>query len=161
LTDIDLSALLKFLIATLERMRREVSQKPINMTNTSAVGNVVQQFFAERQAKHLLRTDKMHTQRGKPPTNSIKVKGDTSRLDGIQIHLADESKLMRLAATPFRDWAHEKSYSPHTLIGAMKREFGVKEIQGRLGGGTPYVSMVEYVLEFDLTNPALAAILEY
>jgi hypothetical protein len=161
LTDIDLPALLKFLIATLQRMRGEVSQKPVNMTGTSAIGSVVMQFLRERQTKHMLRTNKMHTQRGKPPANSIKVTGDTSKLDGIQIHFADESKLMRVASSPFRDWAHENSYSPHTLIGALKREFGVKEIQGRLGGGTPYVSMVEYVLEFDLNNPALAAILEY
>jgi hypothetical protein len=34
-------------------------------------------------------------------------------------------------------------------------------MQGRLGSGTAFVSMLEHVLEFDLTNPALASLLEY
>jgi hypothetical protein len=47
------------------------------------------------------------------------------------------------------------------MIKAMEREFGIKQLQGRLGGGTPFVSFLEYVIEFDLTNPNLAGVLEY
>jgi hypothetical protein len=161
LTDIDLHALLQFLMRTLERMRGEIKQKPVNMGDQSAVSNVLQQFFQEKQHKHLLKTDRMHTQRGKPAAGSITTISPTDRLDGVQIHLATESKLMRIAATPFRDWAHEKGYSPHTMISAMKREFNIKEAQGRLGSGTAFVSMLEHILEFDLTNSALASLLEY
>ncbi len=161
LTDIDLPALMQFLIRTLKRMRGELKQKPVNMGDQSAVSNVLQQFFQEKQQKHLLKTDRIHTQRGKPAAGSVKTLSPTDRLDGVQIHIGTESKLMRIAATPFRDWAHEKGYSPNTMVSAMRREFNIKEMQGRLGSGTAFVSMLEYILEFDLTNPALASLLEY
>jgi len=89
------------------------------------------------------------------------VLNDVSKLDGVQIHIGTDTKLMRIASTPFRDWAHDKGYPAHTLVNAMRREFNVKETQARLGGGTAFVSMIEYIFEFDLTNPALAALLEY
>jgi hypothetical protein len=161
LTDIALQPLMQFLIRTLERMRGEIKQKPVNMGDQSAVSNVLQQFLQEKQQKHLLRTDRIHTQRGKPAAGSVKTLSPTDRLDGVQIHIGTESKLMRIAATPFRDWAHEKGYSPSTMVSAMRREFNIKEMQGRLGSGTAFVSMLENVLEFDLTNSALASLLEY
>jgi hypothetical protein len=45
-------------------------------------------------------------------------------------------------------------------LSETQREFSIKELQARLGAGTPFVSTVEYVLEFDLTNPALKAIMD-
>jgi hypothetical protein len=161
LTDIALQPLMAFLIRTLNRMRGEIKQKPVNMADQSAVSNVLQQFLQENQKKHLLKTDRIHTQRGKPAAGSVKTLSATDQLDGVQIHIGTESKLMRIAATPFRDWAHEKGYSPSTMVSAMRREFNIKEMQGRLGSGTAFVSMLDHVLEFDLTNPALASLLEY
>lgn len=161
LTQIDLARLLGFLLDVLKRMRAEVQSKPVDMANKLAVSNVVQQYLAEMGARHLIRTDRIHINRGKPKEGSVKLLNDASRIDGVRIQIGEESKLMRLAATPFRDWAHEKGYSAHMLISAMQKEFNIRETQGRLGSGTPFVSMIEYILEFDLTNPALKDLLEY
>jgi hypothetical protein len=161
LTNIDLKKLLPFLIGVLNNMRREVKSKPVDMGNQLAVSNVMQQYLSEKQQRHLLKTDRIHLNRGKPATNSVKILNSVDKLDGVQIHIGVATKIMRIASTPFRDWAHDKGYPAHTLVNAMRREFNVKETQARLGGGTAFVSMIEYIFEFDLTNPALEALLEY
>jgi hypothetical protein len=162
LTQIDLQAMLGFLARTLTRMRGEIRSRPISLTDKAAISNVLQQYLGETQARHMLKTDRIHINRGKPAANSVKIIGATDKLDGIWIHVAKDSKIMRLAATPFREWCHTKGYTAHAMINAMAREFNVKPAaQGRLGGGTPFVSMIEYVLDLDLTNKELAKLIEF
>jgi hypothetical protein len=161
LTDIDLKALMKFLVKTLQRMRAEIKNKPVSMADVTAVSNVFQQYLGDMQGRHTLTTDRMHLNRGKPPAGSVRILADTTRLDGIRIHVAKESHILRMSATPFREWCHTKNYPAHAIVNAFKREFDAKEIHARLGGGTPFVSMIEYIIEMDLTHPALAKLIEY
>jgi hypothetical protein len=161
LTNIDLKALMGFLVKTLQKMRAEIKAKPVSMADEAALSNVFQQYLSEMQGRHMLVTDRMHLNRGKPAMNSVKVHCDVTRLDGIRVHLARESHILRLATTPFREWCHAKSYPAHTIINAFKEKWRARETQARLGGGTPFVSMIEYIIELDTTQPELAKLIEY
>jgi hypothetical protein len=42
----------------------------------------------------------------------------------------------------------------------MEEEFGLKNVNGKLGGGTDMVCAMEYLIELDLNHPKLAAFVE-
>jgi hypothetical protein len=149
-----------FLVKTLQKMRAEIKAKPVSMADEAAVSNVFQQYLSEMQGRHMW-YDRPHAPQ---PGQACRIGTDTSdttRLDGIRIHVAKESHILRMSTTPFREWCHTKNYPAHAIINAFKREFDAKEIHARLGGGTPFVSMIEYIIEMDLTHPELAKLIEY
>ncbi len=161
LTQIDEGQLLKFLLNTLTKLRSELTQKPVDMSNTLSLSSVLGQYINEKRARHLLLTDRVHTSPGKPPPNSVKVIADASKLDEITIHIGRDSKIMRLLSTPFRTWLADHGYSPHNICQRLEKLFGAKQVHGRIGGGSPFaVATTQYMIEFDLTDPELTKFLD-
>jgi hypothetical protein len=152
-TNIDCVALKKFLFEVVGSLREEKDSQPVDLGNAVNVSNVLAQFLNSMRSRHTLRTNIIHTARGKPPKGSIAVKTiQPERLDAIRVHIGEDDKMLRISKTYFYDWLLDNGYSPAAIMKAMATEFGSAMIQARMCSGTEYVGSVEYVLEMDLAK---------
>lgn len=161
LTEIDLDDLKAFLIETLILMRKEINDTPSDMTNTMSVSNILAQFLNAMRARHTLFTNKIHVGAGKPPVGSIQVKGDTSKLDGIYVQIGQDDGLMRISSTYFSRWLMDHEYGVHAIRKALKEDFGIKIVNGRMASGTSFAGVTtEYIIELDMNDPRLKGFVE-
>lgn len=160
LVDIDLDTLKTFLFEVLERMRKEVQASPTDLTNDMSVSSILAEFLNATRARNTLVTNRIWVSRGKPSKGSIQIVTDTSRLGDICVHMGREDKLLRISSTFFSRWMGEHGYSRQTWTKRMEQEFGLKNVHGKLGGGTELVCAMEYLIELDLNHPKLAQFIE-
>lgn len=160
LTEIELEDLKDFLLDTLEKMRAEVDRSPSDMTSDMSVSTVLAEFLNATRARNTLVTNRVWVSKGKPAKGSISILNDTSKLGEITVHLGRDDKLMRISSTFFSRWMGERGYSRQTWTKRMEKEFGLKIVNGKLGGGTEMVCAMEYLIEIDLNHPRLASFIE-
>lgn len=87
---------------------------------------------------------------------SIKVMGDTSRLESVIVHVGMDDKKLRFTNFGLREWLGEKGYSPSGVIEALKKEFHMTKIIGRIGSGTHLASATQHLWEVDLAGFPMA-----
>lgn len=159
-TEIDEDELRKFMYARLEDMRKLIKKSPNDMTKSYNVENVLAQYYNAMRARHTLYTNVVHIGKGKPPNGSIVIKRDTSRLEGVYVHIGLDNKIMRFSSTHFGDWLKTKGYTRQVFMKALESEFGSKIVNGRIGGGTQYAGMTEYLIEIQLAGTPLIELLD-
>jgi hypothetical protein len=161
LTQIDLKELFGFCREVFDKMRAEVRETPTDMKNKNSISTILQQFLTATRARNTLITNKVHTSKGKPKLEDYKILSDTSRLDGIWVHIGREDKVMRIASTAFSRWLADNGYPNHALRKALMDEFGATYVNGRLGGGTTMAStLTEYLIHIDMNHDALKGLVE-
>lgn len=160
LTDIDLVTLEDFLVTVLGKMRTEIKEAPADISKDIAVSTIIAQFLNAMRARHTLVTNRIWVSKGKPTAGAIKVLCDGSKLQEIIVHKGKDDGLMRISSTAFSKWMAEHGYSRHAFTKKMKDEFGLKDVHGKLGGGTEFASAVEYLIEIDLNDPKLMEFVE-
>lgn len=160
LTNINCAGLHDFLMDVLERMRKEVMASPADLTSDMSVSSILAEFMNATRARNTLLTNRIWVSRGKPAKGAIRVENDTSKLGDICVHIGKEDKLMRISSTFFSRWMGDHGYSRQTWTKRMEQEFGLKNVHGKLGGGTEMVCAMEYLIELDLNHPKLAAFVE-
>lgn len=159
-TEIDEDALKDFLVLTLQGMRQQVKEQPNDMSNSTNVENVLAQYFAANRARHTLWVNFIPISRGRP-SKEIRVLRDTSKLEEINIHIGVENKILRINSTNFSDWCKDKGYSRQIVVRCLEKEYGCKQVNGRMGSGTQYASLAnEYMLEIQLAGTPFAAVLD-
>jgi hypothetical protein len=156
--DFDVPDLRAFMMKVLLEMRAELTNRPIDMADAMNVSNVLTQFLSACRARHMILTNRVHISRGKPPTNSIKVLSDVSRLDAIYVHAGLDNKILRISSSYFSEWLTEKGYSRHIILKAMTEEMGCAKVVGRMasGCGPKLVGGTEFLLQIDLSGHPLA-----
>jgi hypothetical protein len=162
-TSIDEDALKKFLIGVLGDMRRNRTNQANDMRNPMHVSTLFAQFLTVMEAKHTLYTNRIHILQGKPAPESIKIASISHalKLDGLYVQVGQEDKLLRFSRTQFRWWLGQRGIPQKIFMDALAREFGMREVRGRLGAGTDFANKAaEYLLEIDLTNPSAAGFIE-
>ncbi len=160
LTDISLDHLKGFLLEVLERMRGEVESSPSDLTSDMSVSSVLAEFLNATRSRNTLITNRIWVSKGKPPKDSIQIKCDTSRLGEVSVHYGKEDRLLRISSTFFSRWMSERGYSRQTWTKRMQNEFGLKIVNGKLGGGTDLVCAMEYLIELDMNHAKLSTFLE-
>ena len=160
LTAIDCATLHDFLLEVLDRMRKEVMDSPADLTSDMSVSSILAEFMNATRARNTLLTNRVWVSRGKPAKGAIRIECDTSKLGDICVHIGKEDKLMRISSTFFSRWMGDHGYSRQTWTKRMEQEFGLKNVHGKLGGGTEMVCAMEYLIELDLNHPKLAAFVE-
>jgi len=154
-TDIDLVTLEDFLATeVLPRMRDEIKATP-DATKDIAVSTILAQFLSAMRGRNTLITNRILITKGKPPKGFINILNDTSKLGEIMVQIGRDDRLVRISSTAFSAWMSERGYSRMAFTKKMKDEFGLKDVHGKLGGGTEMVSAVEYLLEIDLNDHKL------
>ena len=103
-TDINVTVLEDFLVTCVSNMRNERASQTVDMRKQINVSNVLTQFLNSMRTKHTLFTNKIHVAKGKPPTNSILVQRDTSKLDGIYVQVGLEDGLLASAPSSASGW---------------------------------------------------------
>lgn len=156
----DVDMLQGFMVTTLGNMRGVKDEAPVDMKNASSVSDIFSQFLSVHRARHTLKTNRVHVSAGKPAPGSVKVLNDVSRLDGIHIQVGQDDKIMRIRSAQLSDWLHDKGYSRHIFVRALKSQFNVKEVRGRLGSGTDVADWTSYLLEIDLAGTQLASFVD-
>lgn len=157
LTQFDEPALKVFMIDLLSKMRATRRTSAVDMSQAINVSVLLQQFFAAMRARHTIRTNRVHVAPGKPPIGSIKVIGDTSRLEGIYVHVGIENKVVRFSNFAFKEWLTEKGYPRHLVVEALQKELGARNVTGRIAGGcgANLVGGTEYLWQIDLAGTPL------
>jgi hypothetical protein len=160
LAQFDEAALKDFMLKVLADMREQRKNTHNDMKQAMNVSNVLTQFLNAMRARHMLRTNRIHISKGKPPAGSIMVKNDTSKLDTIYVHVGLDDKLLRISSTYLSDWLQDRGYSRHMFTKALEREFGSRHVVGRLGSGTELAGGTEYLIQIDLAGTPLANFIE-
>lgn len=155
LTKFNLGSLREFMITTLSNMRGIRKDAPVDLKDSMSVSDIFAQFMAVHRSRNTLKTNRIHLSAGKPPIGVIKTVGDPTRLERLDVHVGVEDKIVRIRSAALSDWLHEKGYSRHVFIRALKDQFGVREVRGRLGSGTDYADSTAYLLEMDLSGSPL------
>jgi len=146
LTDIDLAQLKKFLFSTIDRMRELRKQHSSDITDVVNVENILSAFMSSHMARHTLWTDTMATGAGRPPKAAII--RSTEKLDGVYIHIAIKTGVMRISSTRLSEWLRERGYSRSMFFNELKSKMGFREVQAaKLGGGTDFATGKQYCLE--------------
>ena len=159
-TQIDEPALKEFMLKVLADMRNQRKETHVDMRNALNVSNVLTQFLNAMRARHMLVTNRIHIMKGKPTAGSIEVKADATKLDGIYAHVGLDDKLLRISSTYLSEWLQERGYSRHMFNKALEREFGMRQVVGRIGSGTAYALGTEYLIQIDLAGTPLANFIE-
>jgi hypothetical protein len=162
LTKIDDKALLQFLVDTLAELRKEVADAPSDMNNINAVINVLAQYLNAHRARNTLVTNRIHISAGPPRMKDYKVLVDSNKLDAVYVHRGVEDKMMRISTTHLRQWLADRGYSPHIIMRSFKDMLGARlNVRARLGSGTEFVGVTEYVTEFDFAGAQFAGLQEF
>lgn len=160
LTQIDVPALKDFLMDVLAGMRAEVDKSPSDLTSDMSVSTILAEFLNSTRSRNTLVTNRIWTSKGKPTKGAIQIQCDTDRLGEIAVHFGKEDRLLRISSTFFTRWMGERKYSRQTWVKKMEKEFGLKIVNGKLGGGTELVCAMEYLIELDMNHPNLASFVE-
>lgn len=160
LTNIDLDLLKSHLVTVLGKMREEINNSAVNVANDMSVSAILAQLLSACRARHTLITNKIWVSKGRPAVGEIKILNDLNKLDGIYIHIGKDDGLMRISSTYFSSWMADHNYSRQAFTRKMKEDFGMKVVNGKLGGGTSIVGSMEYLLELDLNDHKLKEFVE-
>jgi hypothetical protein len=160
LTHIDVPALRDFMFEVLARMRGEVNASPSDLTNDMSVSTVLAEFLNSTRSRNTLLTNRIWVSKGKPPKGSIQIKSDTTKLGELMVQIGQEDGLIRISSTALSRWMGERNYSRHTFTKKLEAEFGLKTVNGKLGGGTEMAAAMEYLIELDINHPKLAQFLQ-
>ncbi len=146
LTQIDLNQLKSFLFSTIDHMRVLRKQHSSDITDVANVEDIFSSFMSSHMARHTLWTDTMATGPGRP--KAAKVIRAVDKLDGVYVHIAVQTGVMRISSTRLSEWLRDRGYSRTMFINELKSKFGFKEQpSATMGGGTDFVTGKQYCLE--------------
>ena len=158
LTHIDTVQLKNFLVQTLLRMRNEIGVQNVDMAKVMNVTDILGRFLSEMRARNTIRTDLMFI--GRAPKNIIvRINSDTTRLDAIHVHIATESKRIRICRSKLIDWLDDRNISQHIFFAALVAHFDMHQLTGVLGAGTPLAMAQQHLLDIDLSGANMRIIL--
>lgn len=160
LTEIDIPALKALLVTTLGNMRGEIKDAPTDMKNVVSISTILGQFLGAMRNKHTLRTNIIPVSAGKPKAGAITVISHSPNVENVTVQIGRDNRLMRISQAGFRAWLRDNDYPVQAMTKALKEDFNAKEVKGTLGGGTPFATSVEYLIQLDMNDPKLAPYLE-
>lgn len=159
-TTFDVDAIEAFMRQTLDNMRVHLVDTHIDLTNPTNVINVLSQFL-KAMNRHTIWTNKVPVGRGRPKAGAIKIVKMHQHLDGVQVHIGKEDKIVRISSTHLSYWLDKNTnVSRQILMGEFKKRFGAEKVIGRLGAGTDYAEATEHLIEIHAAGTPLAAFID-
>lgn len=161
LTQIDVPGLKDFLVAVLAENRRQVAATPSDVTTDMNASAILAEFLNVHRTRNTVITNRIHVSKGKPATGSIRVLNDASKIAELRIQIGKEDKLIRISSGYFTAWIGKTGHSRVSWTKKMESEFGLRLVNGRLGGGTELAATAtELLLELDMNHPKLSQFVE-
>jgi len=161
LTQIDVPGLKDFLIEVLSENRRQVASTPSDVTTDMNASAILAEFLNVHRSRNTIITNRIHVSKGKPPVGSIKLLNDVSKVSELRVQIGKEDKLIRISSGYFTAWIGKAGHSRVSWTKKMESEFGLRLVNGRLGGGTELAATAtELLLELDMNHPKLSQFVE-
>jgi hypothetical protein len=148
-SNFDLPALKDFMVTRLGNMRHTLTSSSVNMNNVGDVVTILNQFYTDARARHMITTNKFPAGVGKPVKNSIKTLSDISRVDGIWMHFAEDENRLRISCIRLSEWCKDNAVSRGNFIDALIKKTNARKMNGKLGAGTAISQMAESLYEID------------
>lgn len=153
----DVDAMEMFMKETLDKMRVHLLDTHVDLTNPTNVVNVLSQFL-KAMNRHTIWTNKVPVGRGRPKAGVIKIIKIHQHIDGVQVHIGKEDKIVRISSTHLSFWLEKNTnVSRQILMSEFKKRFGAERVIGRLGAGTDYAEATEHLIEIHAAGTPLAA----
>jgi len=161
LTQIDVPGLKDFLVEVLTENRRQVAATPSDVTTDMNASAILAEFLNVHRSRNTVITNRIHVSKGKPPVGSIKVLNDASKIAELRVQIGKDDKLIRISSGYFTAWIGKSGHSRVSWTKKMESEFGLRLVNGRLGGGTELAATAtELLLELDMNHPKLSQFVE-
>ncbi len=157
--DFDIDEIEAFLLRVLNLMRLNIKDSHVDLTNTANLISLFTQFI-KAMHRHTLWTNRVPKTRGRPKPGEFKIIKDASRLEGIQVHIGREDKLIRVSSVALSNWLEDKGVSRHLYMREFEKKFGAEKIKGRLGSGTDKVEGTENLIEIEAAGTPLSAFID-
>lgn len=152
LVDIDCKSLLKFLVQQFSAMRERLLGVHVDLSSKKTTTGVFGAYLNDMRAHNTVVTNIIWRQKGRPSANVVKQLNDTSRVNGLHVHIAADEELVRFTQWSFRDWLQKHGYAVTAVEKYLKENFGMKEGFARLGSGTDLKTLQQHVFEVPLPH---------
>jgi hypothetical protein len=161
LTSIDVPGLRAFLLDVLKENRKQISATPSDVTTDLNASQILAEFLNVHRSRNTLVTNRIHVSKGKPATGSIKAISDVTKIAELRVQIGKDDKLIRISSGYFTNWIGKAGHSRVSWTKKMEAEFGLRLVNGRLGGGTELAATAtELLLELDMNHPKLSQFVE-
>ena len=161
LTSIDVPGLRVFLLDVLKENRKQISATPSDVTTDLNASQILAEFLNVHRSRNTLVTNRIHVSKGKPATGSIKAVSDVTKIAELRVQIGKDDKLIRISSGYFTNWIGKSGHSRVSWTKKMEAEFGLRLVNGRLGGGTELAATAtELLLELDMNHPKLSQFVE-
>ena len=150
-TEINIPDLKTFLLKVLGDMRNERKEQAVDLRDQFNVVSILSQYLNQMRAQHTLYTNIVPLLQGSLPQGSIQIKRDTTKLNGVFVHIGVDQELVRISSVHFNNWLKERGYSAHVVNKALVEELGARKTKVRIGGGTEFAALPEHVIEIDMS----------
>lgn len=150
----DVDAIEAFLKKTLDRMRENVKDSHVDLSNPDNVCDVLSQFF-KAMTRNTLVTDRIPQGAGRP--KGIKVLKIHPNHDGVQVHIGKDDMIIRISSRHLSVWLDKNTnVSRKLLLNEFEKRWGTRRVLGHLGSGTDYVAPKEWMIEILAAGTPLA-----
>ena len=169
LTTIDEGGLAKFLVQVFSDMRMRRTVTAVDVTKSVNVLTVLARFLNEHRRQYTVLTNIIHRSSLKPPVwqptavqtpGTVTTKTSEQAIRAVQIQIGEQDQWCRISKAAFDHWLGKQGIAPSIICNQLEREFGVKEIRGRMCAGTSFVTAKEPLLEFNYNDPVFQDIIE-
>lgn len=133
LVSLDQRRLLKFLMATLNRLRGR-SGEALHTTDPAEVIAAFMQAYQDRG----LTVDRFPAARQNASSYLPEIVGGSPKADKIIYNVSRDEKLLRVPVSEFMRWAEHRGLPSYTIMKRLKDVQEVKQIRCRLGLGTKW-----------------------
>lgn len=165
LTEFDLVGLRAFLIAELKKMRSGTAvHSSSDLSRPENIAGIFGAYLREKKVRNTVYTDHIWGGVGKPKKGAVNIIYDTpATKETLQVQIAKDSQIIRLAEGNFRDWLKHRDTSAQTVLSVMFDRFGCTRVRAAiLGAGTDLASIVkETLLEFIVKGTELEQYVEW
>lgn len=153
LVDFNVKAMKDFLCAEFVKLRAFRASEAVVISDSATIEAIVAQFLTDN-TRHTLYTDHMPRGVGRnhqPASVDLK-RCDVHKLDGVTIHVAEQTGMIRFSAAAFREWCTKRKTSALPIIKELERKYGAARRKSTLGAGTQYSTSQQPCIEIDLTK---------
>lgn len=160
LTKIHEANLRRFMFDQFDQMRKERKMAPVDITDSGTLLDHLSRYLNVKRVRHTVTTNIIWVSPGRPPVGpgGVLMKMDpNNKLEEPNVHFGTDDHRLRLVKQPFIEWLRDNDLSDRLILQELTKQFGMIEIKGRVGVGTPYQTQSEPVLDFDTRHPGFSS----
>ena len=153
LTEIDDTALMKFLFEQFEQQRLHQQGSRTDVTKHGTIRDHLTDYINERRQQTIV-TQHVWTLSYRPPADyDVGRISDLTRLQGrMAVRAASEDKILRISKSDFFSWLEKRGLQPRPLFDSLMKKLPATIKRGSITSHTLIQTAHETLIEFDLSK---------